>query len=329
MIKKVKKITSIIVISCGLSLAVTNEAKAFSFKVILKGLKLFRTIHTVKNGYDFVESLNKEPVENPNNPRITYRGVEPEQSPPSLSTQGTNPELGVTKSSSAQAVKDYYSILNDRKYSTTWGLLSPGFRRKYSENSFSSYKTWWNKVDRIAVGQTEQVSQGENQAIVEVSLTYHLKDGRSIGDHKRFSLVFDNDTNNWLIDDSLRGKSASSYVSSGSSESSNSSSSMAIKDYYSMLNSQKYSTTWGLLSPEFKRRYSKNSFSSYETWWNKVDRIAVGQTKQVSQGENQAIVEVSLTYHLKDGRSIGDQKRFSLIFDNDTNNWLIDDKLGG
>ena len=148
-------------------------------------------------------SPNLRPEPQPIAPRNPGVRLEPQPIAPRITHLRPDPQPEVTKPSSSQAVKDYYSILNRGEYSKTWGLLSPEFRRRYSENSFSSYKSWWNKVDRIAVGQTKLISQGENQAIVEVGLTYDLKDGRSIGDHKRFSLIFDNDTNNWVIDDDL------------------------------------------------------------------------------------------------------------------------------
>ena len=132
------------------------------------------------------------------------------------SSFGEDPQLAVAKPSSSQAVRDYYSMLNRREYNKTWGLLSPGFKRKHSKNSFYEYKTWWNKVDRIVIGQREQVSQGENQAVVEISLTYHLKDGRTREDYNKiFYLVFKENTNSWILDDLLKGSSAPNYRSQG------------------------------------------------------------------------------------------------------------------
>ncbi|NEN95506.1 MAG: SH3 domain-containing protein [Moorea sp. SIO3I7] len=132
------------------------------------------------------------------------------------SPETENPQLAVPKPSSSQAVRDYYLMLNRREYSKTWGLLSPGFKRKHSKNSFYEYKTWWNKVDRIVIGQRKQVSQGENQAVVEISLTYHLKDGRTREDYNKiFYLVFKENTNSWILDDLLKGSSAPNYRSQG------------------------------------------------------------------------------------------------------------------
>ncbi|NEQ88651.1 MAG: SH3 domain-containing protein, partial [Moorea sp. SIO2I5] len=130
------------------------------------------------------------------------------------SSFGEDPQLAVAKPSSSQAVRDYYLMLNRQEYSKTWGLLSPGFKKKHYKNSFYEYKTWWNKVDRIVIGQMKQVSQGENQAVVEISLTYHLKDGIS-EDRNLFSLVFNEGTNSWIIDDELSGSSAPNYRSQG------------------------------------------------------------------------------------------------------------------
>ncbi|NEO46700.1 MAG: SH3 domain-containing protein [Moorea sp. SIO4A3] len=127
-----------------------------------------------------------------------------------------NPQTRVTKQSPSQAVRKYYSMLNNRQYSQTWDLLSPDFKIKHSKDNFYGYKTWWNKVDWIVIDKIKPIRQEGNRAIVKISLTYQLKNGCTIEDYNKiFHLVFKENTNSWILDDKLKGGSAPNCRSQG------------------------------------------------------------------------------------------------------------------
>ncbi|MEA5596671.1 serine/threonine-protein kinase [Rivularia sp. UHCC 0363] len=109
-----------------------------------------------------------------------------------------------SKPSPSQAVTDYYTTINNRNYSSSWNQLSPRFQRNKSNNSYSEYIDWWNKVQRVAVEQAKTVSTSSNTATVEVQMKYYLKSGRVIADAQQFKLVWNATQQNWNFDDSSK-----------------------------------------------------------------------------------------------------------------------------
>ena len=106
--------------------------------------------------------------------------------------------------SPSQAVINYYQTINDRNYSTSWNQLSRKFQRNKSNNSYSEYIGWWNKVQRVEVEQAKTVSTASNTATVEVKIKYYLKSGRVISDVQRFKLIWNATQQNWNFDDSSK-----------------------------------------------------------------------------------------------------------------------------
>ncbi len=109
-----------------------------------------------------------------------------------------------SKPSPSQAVRDYYSTINNGNYSISWNLLSPRFQRNKSNNSYSEYTNWWNKVERVEVEQAKTLSTTSNSATVETQMKYYMKDGRVIPDAQRFKLVWNAQLQNWNFDDSSK-----------------------------------------------------------------------------------------------------------------------------
>ncbi|MGB3755351.1 MAG: serine/threonine-protein kinase [Rivularia sp. (in: cyanobacteria)] len=118
---------------------------------------------------------------------------------------GSQVEIPKTDDTSAsQAVVNYYATINNRNYTTSWNLLSPKFQRNKSNNKYSEYTNWWNKVQRVEVEQAKTLSTTSNNATVEVQMKYYLKSGRVIPDAQRFNLVWNATQQNWNIDDSTK-----------------------------------------------------------------------------------------------------------------------------
>ncbi|MEO1431872.1 MAG: serine/threonine protein kinase, partial [Cyanobacteria bacterium J06633_8] len=104
--------------------------------------------------------------------------------------------------SPSQAVRDYYQTINSRNYTASWNQLTPKFQREKSNNRYSEYTNWWNKVQRVEVEQAKTLSNTSDSAIVETRMKYYLKSGRVISDAQRFQLVWNSTQQNWNFDDS-------------------------------------------------------------------------------------------------------------------------------
>ena len=106
--------------------------------------------------------------------------------------------------SASQAVINYYTTINNRNYTTSWNQLSAKFKINKSNNNYSEYTNWWNKVQRVEVERANTLSTTSNTATVEVQMKYYLKSGREIPDAQRFKLVWNATQQNWNFDDSSK-----------------------------------------------------------------------------------------------------------------------------
>jgi serine/threonine-protein kinase len=99
-----------------------------------------------------------------------------------------------------------------------------------------------------------------------------------------------------------------------------------IINYYTNLNQRQYDTTWSKLSPNFKSKAS--TFADYVDWWESVAEIRVGNVRSIAQTEREAIVDVQLQYLMNDGTIVDDPKsRVNLVWDNQQQTWLFEDKF--
>jgi len=102
----------------------------------------------------------------------------------------------------SQAIRRYYTTINNRKYTVGWNQLSQNFKRNKSNNNYSEYTNWWNKVQRVEVEQTKTITTTSSTAKVEVQMKYYLKSGRVVPDAHRFKLVWNANQQTWIFDDS-------------------------------------------------------------------------------------------------------------------------------
>jgi hypothetical protein len=98
-----------------------------------------------------------------------------------------------------------------------------------------------------------------------------------------------------------------------------------IIKHYQLIQNQQLDQSWTDLSTSFQGSNLTQGFQEYRTWWNLVDRIDIGKVETVDQSTDSAIVQVNLSYRLKSGRVMSDQKKYIyLVWDNDK--WLINGK---
>ena len=98
------------------------------------------------------------------------------------------------------AIVEYYQLINERKYSSSWAILSSRFKKLQPDNNYKNYKEWWEKVASTRIISIQLVSNNKDSAVVDAKLKYFLKDGRQLDDLSRFRLML-NSNSKWLIDD--------------------------------------------------------------------------------------------------------------------------------
>ena len=98
-----------------------------------------------------------------------------------------------------------------------------------------------------------------------------------------------------------------------------------VRNHYIALNNRKYTYSWSQLSPKFKTIAS--SYSEYQQWWNSVREIRIGDIKLVNQTNDSAVVDAELWYVMHSDKVVKDAKnKIYLVWSNETNGWLFDDK---
>ncbi len=136
-------------------------------------------------------------------PPETQPKTQPETSNNPPISEIFQPSEPTPKPSRTEAIINYYDKINQRRYSTTWNQLSPEFQKRQSGN-YQNYLDWWNQVDRVEVSQVNVVASTEDTALVNSRLTYYMKTGRVSSENLQFSLIWDEQSQQWLIDKTKR-----------------------------------------------------------------------------------------------------------------------------
>ncbi|MEB3219247.1 MAG: protein kinase [Nostocales cyanobacterium 94392] len=138
-------------------------------------------------------------------PQITNPNPEPlipQEIPLSPPIDFTSPT--VQQPSPAQAVENYYLIINQGQYKTAWNQLSPEFKsnKRLHPKGYFSYLSWWKgKVETVNIDQVTILEANQNTAIVDASLSYLMKNGRIAPSTVRFFLVWDAQNSKWVVKD--------------------------------------------------------------------------------------------------------------------------------
>lgn len=128
--------------------------------------------------------------------------------PVPVNTNRSNNTSGeeIAKPSPKEVVLNQYSNINSRQYQTTWNKLSPRFQNNADvhPDGYTSYVSWWRTVDRVDVQEVNPVETTAETATVGVRLKYLMKTGKVASESLRLFLVWDGETNSWLIDKTKR-----------------------------------------------------------------------------------------------------------------------------
>ena len=159
-----------------------------------------------------------EPSTNTEEPQDTAQAVKsqlPETSEPSIapvysqsvpipteSSQSSSTPPAVDKPSPEEFVQNYYTIINKREYQTAWNQLSPALQsnKKLHPKGYLSYIDWWGgQVQSIDIEQVNLVEASTDTATVDAQLKYFLKTGKEVPASVRFSLLWDAESNRWVL----------------------------------------------------------------------------------------------------------------------------------
>ncbi|AFY79971.1 protein kinase domain-containing protein [Oscillatoria acuminata] len=98
----------------------------------------------------------------------------------------------------------------------------------------------------------------------------------------------------------------------------------SVIDYYANINDRNYSQSWNQLDTRFQTNQS-GDYNTYTEWWNSVRRVTVNNVNVVASTPFSAIVDTSLTYIMEeDSRVSNETLRMSLIWDEETGTWAIE-----
>jgi serine/threonine protein kinase, bacterial len=142
------------------------------------------------------------PIRNIPSPRVTDYSPTPISSPtPSLQVSPATP---IDRPSPEQAIQNYFAIINQGQFQTSWNLLSPNYQnnRKLHPNGYLSYIDWWgNRVQSVYVSQVNLVQANAETANVNVNLEYTMKTGKTVQATVNFLLLWDASNRRWIVGD--------------------------------------------------------------------------------------------------------------------------------
>ncbi|MEO1374273.1 MAG: protein kinase [Cyanobacteria bacterium J06635_10] len=124
----------------------------------------------------------------------------PEETPISPPTEFTPPPIN--QPSPGKVVENYYLKINQGKYKAAWNQLSTEFKdnKRLHPNGYFSYLSWWKgKVESVNVEQVNIVKANTDRAIINVSLSYLMKNRLVIDSSVRFLLVWDAQNAKWMV----------------------------------------------------------------------------------------------------------------------------------
>ncbi|NES05122.1 MAG: hypothetical protein F6K22_21220 [Okeania sp. SIO2F4] len=111
-------------------------------------------------------------------------------------------ETSSTKASAEEAVKNYYSNLNQGKYQQAWNQLSSSFQnnQKLHPDGYNSYYDWWSGISNIVIQNVQQTNTSTDTSTINVQVKYTKKSGENITQSLELFLIWNSANNNWAID---------------------------------------------------------------------------------------------------------------------------------
>ncbi|MEC4892794.1 MAG: serine/threonine-protein kinase [Oscillatoria sp. PMC 1051.18] len=117
-------------------------------------------------------------------------------------SQPQNPSP-VPKPSSQTALINYYEAINNQQYQAAWNLRTPSSQNDETQHpeGYKSFTDWWTQVRRVDILDLDVVGESGDFATVDSELRYFLNSGKTIDQSLRFNFIWDNQREEWLLDD--------------------------------------------------------------------------------------------------------------------------------
>jgi len=103
----------------------------------------------------------------------------------------------------AEFARWYFTrVWKERDYQNLWdNYLTASFTANVGSGLFEDYMGWWNSVERVDVNSVDVIENNGTDAWVRVNLTFHMKDGRVVGDQiYDYDFLYDATRGTWMFD---------------------------------------------------------------------------------------------------------------------------------
>jgi serine/threonine protein kinase, bacterial len=109
----------------------------------------------------------------------------------------------VARMSPEQSVRDYYGLINERKYDLAWKHLSPQFQTNTAKG-YDSFSDWWKQIDKVNIATVRVVEKTPNSAVIDADLAYFKKSGGVFPETLRITMTWDEALGKWVFSETKR-----------------------------------------------------------------------------------------------------------------------------
>ena len=157
-------------------------------------LLLSLALSSCASGQLFVPTATSTPL-----PTLTPTFIPPSATPlpTTVPTEGMIPA-----SDPAQFIREYFNaVWQTRNYVYLWSLFTPSFQANASPGGYQEFTNWWGSVKSVDLLKVAITSNDGHDASVDVHVTFHLKDGRTLANKDYpYDLTYDSERQTWMFD---------------------------------------------------------------------------------------------------------------------------------
>ncbi len=223
-----------------------------------------------------------------------------------------------------QFIHYYYQRINARDYTTTWSLLTDGFKAAVNSEvsgGYAGYVNFWNTVQRVDIYNATVASWTGSYATVVVSMVYNYMNGYVNSSNQTFHLFYNSGRGTWMFDSAAASPLPTAIPTPVSVPSYPAD---FIYYYFNNINSRNYTLTWSLLSPSFianNNPPAEGGYTGYVDYWNSVSRVDVTYIIVNSNSGGYAEVVVGLVYNYVSSLVTTGNPHFHLVYNSGIANW--------
>ena len=141
-------------------------------------------------------------ISNPPSPVETQTVPLPRSKEPLIEKEVESP---VSIPSPREAVKNYFSYINNHQYSTAWDNLSYNFQsnKRLHEHGYNTFENFWQKFNLVELKEIVLLERTAETSLVKVNLKYFGKNGKSFSGSYKIYFIWDDSNNRWLIEETF------------------------------------------------------------------------------------------------------------------------------